>query len=63
MLGLCCSAWASLVVVGRLSCPVTCGILVPPPGIKPMSPALGSEFLTTGPLGKSLLCFLDCTHK
>ena len=29
------------------------GILVPLMGIKPMSPALQGEFLTTRPLGKS----------
>ena len=33
---------------------MACGILVPPPGIEPMSPALQGGFLTTGPLGKSL---------
>ena len=38
----------------RLSCPVACGILVPWPGIKPVSPALEGRFLTTGPRGKSL---------
>ena len=31
-----------------------CGILVAQPGIEPMSPALESRFLTTGPPGKSL---------
>ena len=31
-----------------------CGILVPQPGIEPMSPALESRFLTTGPPEKSL---------
>ena len=30
-----------------------CGILIPQPGIKPISPALQGGFLTTGPLGKS----------
>ena len=30
----------SVVVVHRLSCPVTCGILVPRPRIEPTSPAL-----------------------
>ena len=34
-----------------LSWPIACGILVPRPGIKPMS-ALGGRFLTTGPPGK-----------
>ena len=49
-----------LVVAHRLSCPVACGILVPQPGIKPMSPALQGRFLTTGPPGKSpLLSPLD----
>ena len=42
----------SLVVAHRLSCPETCGILVPQPRNKPWSPALASGFLTTGPLGK-----------
>ena len=30
-----------------------CGILAPPPGIEPISPALVGEVLTTGPPGKS----------
>ena len=42
-----------VVVVRGCSCPVTCGILVHPPGIKPASSALQSGFLTTGPPGKS----------
>ena len=42
----------SLVAACRLSCPAACGILVFRPGIKPMSPALDSEFLTAGPPGK-----------
>ena len=32
-------------------CPVASGMLVPGPGIKPMSPALAGRFLTTGPQG------------
>ena len=36
-----------------LVAPVACGILVPWPGIEPTSPALESEFLNTGPPGKS----------
>ena len=44
---------ASLVVAHRFSCPTTCRILVPLPGIKPVSPALEGRFLTTGPPGKS----------
>ena len=35
------------------SCSAACGILVPPPGIEPASPALEGRFLTTGPPGKS----------
>ena len=46
---------ASLATACRLSCPVTWGILVPQPGIKPKSPALGGRFLTTGPPRKSLV--------
>ena len=48
---------ASVVVAHGLSCPAACGILVPPPGIKPTSPAL-EGFFTTGPLGQSLKFFL-----
>ena len=40
-------------VHGLSSCLVACGILVPPPGIEPLSSALQSGFLTTGPSGKS----------
>ena len=43
----------SLVVACRFSCPEVCGILVPQPGIKPMSPALEGGFLTIGPPEKS----------
>ena len=54
----CFGAWAlgcmgSVVQVHRLSCPVTCGILVPGPEIKSISPALAGRFLTTGSPGKS----------
>ena len=38
----------------RLSCFMPCRILVPQPGLEPMSPALQGGFLTTGPPGKSL---------
>ena len=49
-----CRAWApehtSLVVAAHgLSCLMACGILVSWPGIKNISPALESRFLTTGP--------------
>ena len=39
----------SVVTVHGLSCSVACGILLPGPGIEPMSPALQGRFLTTGP--------------
>ena len=42
------------VVVLRLSCTEAYGILVPGPGIEPMSSALAGRFLTTGPPEKSL---------
>ena len=37
----------------RLSCPTAYGLLVPRPGMKPVSPAVEGKFLTTGPPGKS----------
>ena len=48
--------WLCQVLVGAcgLSCPAACEILVLWPGIKPGSPALEGEFLTTGPPGKPL---------
>ena len=46
---------SSVVVTRGISCSSTCGILVPQPGIKPVSPALQGRFLTTGPPGKSLI--------
>ena len=36
-----------------LGCSTTCGMLVPRPGIEPISPAVQGRFLTTGPPGKS----------
>ena len=45
----------SLVAACGLSCPAACEILVPQPGMEPMSPALKGGFLTTGPPKKSLL--------
>ena len=59
-----CDMWAlepvgSVVVACRLSCPMACGILVPQPGIEPVSPALVGGFLTTGPPGKSLSSFIS----
>ena len=40
---------SSVAVVHRLSCPEAYGVLVPGPGIKPVSPELAGGFLTTGP--------------
>ena len=42
-----------LVMVHGLGCSLAYGILVPQPGVKPMSPALGGGLLATGPAGKS----------
>ena len=38
----------SVLVVYGLSCPVACGILVPQPGVKPVSPTLAGGFFATG---------------
>ena len=47
-----------------LSCPKVCGILSPWPGIEPLFLALEGQYLTTGPLGKSLVIsvFLATLH-
>ena len=42
----------SVVAVHGLSYSAACGILVPQPGIEPMSPALQGRFSSTGPPGK-----------
>ena len=52
---------ASVIVALRLSCSEACGILVPKPGIKPLSAALAGRFLTTGPPGKPGLTNLKGT--
>ena len=49
-----CGAAGSVLTARSLSCPVTSGILVPGPGIEPVSPALEGGFLSTGIPGKSL---------
>ena len=54
--------WVMFAAAFRLSCPAVCGILVPQPGIKLASPALGGEVLTTGPPGKSPQTFLINTR-
>ena len=43
---------SSIVAEFRVHCSMW-GVLVPRPGIEPMSPALEGRFLTTGPPGKS----------
>ena len=40
-------------VILGLSCPAACEILVPGPGIEPVSPALEGRLQTTGPSGMS----------
>ena len=48
-----------LVVTHGLSCPSACGIPVPQPAVKPVSPALEGRFLTSEPPGKFLVyCFV-----
>ena len=53
------SLWCvgSVVVACGLSCSAACGILVPLPGIKPMSLALKGGLLNTRPPGKSWILF------
>ena len=48
---------SSVVVAHTLSCPATCGILVPRPGVEPASPALEGGFLTTGPPGRTHIIY------
>ena len=64
-----CSTWAlslrlpsSVVVARGLSCPVVRGILVPPPGMEPVSPALGGGFFTVGPPGSPSPPFSSWPH-
>lgn len=49
-----CNAWASLLVVHRLSCPAARRISDPQPQIKPTSPVLEGGFSTVGLPGFSL---------
>ena len=48
-----CGAWAQLQHMGLVVPQHVGGILVPLPGIEPVSPALQGRFLTTGPPGNS----------
>ena len=43
------------VTVHGLTCPVVCGLVVPGPGVEPLSPTLAGRLLTTGPPEKSLI--------
>ena len=53
----------SLIVVHRLSCPMTCGTLFLQPVIKPMSCTLQGGFLTTGPPRKlKMQTFYFCCY-
>ena len=45
---------ASFVAVGRLSCPAAWGILVPVPGLEPVSSTFEGRFFITGWPGKCL---------
>ena len=42
-----------------LRCSTACGIIVPPPGTEPTSPALEGRCSTTGPPGKSCSFFIN----
>ena len=64
---LCCVMWDlslwhvdSVVAASGLSCSVAYGILVPWPGMEPVSLALEGGFLTTGPQGKPQVGLLTC---
>ena len=70
VLGLSCSTrdlslqcTVSVVVAHRLSCSESCGMLVPQPGVKPVSPVLQDGFITTGLPGKCLRVFIDWTNE
>ena len=52
----------SEVVPCGLSCSVTCGILVPEPGIEPSVCCIAGRFLTTGAPGRSYLSYLSKGH-
>lgn len=52
-----CRTRGSEVVVRGLGCPEADEILVPRPGIQPLSPAFEGRLLTTGPPGTSLYAF------
>ena len=49
-----------VLALGLSSCSTTCGILVPRPGIEPVSPAWQGGLLTPGPPEKPLYLLLYC---
>ena len=49
--------WLHQVFIVVLNCSMPCGILVPQPGMEPMSHARQGRLLSTGPPGKSHGCF------
>ena len=53
-----CGTGASVVAIRGLSYTMTCGILVPWPGIEPACPESQGRLPITGPLGKSICCLL-----
>ena len=53
---------SSIVVMHGLSCPASCGNLVPRPGIELASPALEGGFFTTGPPEKSPAFIWQCCY-
>lgn len=58
-----CGKWQ----VSLISCPRTCGVLVPQPGIESTFPALEGRLLITGSPGESLLSMVlhrwDCAAR
>ena len=53
-----CGTQASVVATRGLSYTMTCGILVPWPGIEPACPESQGRLPITGPLGNSICCLL-----
>ena len=52
----------SVVLMCGLSCRKEYGVLVPRPGLEPVSPGSEGGFLTTGPPGKPLDTVLNALH-
>ena len=59
----CCTRGSEVVVRG-LGCPEACEILVPRPGIQPLSPAFEGRFLTTDRQGHPCMhYFMNCLYR